>query len=92
MPCRDLLSLTAADVVALIATQQRSGRHVEEAFFYRNYPQRSKFGQLLAQGAIGTPRAVQRTFAWQCLDPNDIPNDPERGGGALNDIGSYTVS
>ena len=47
---------------------------------------------MLAKGAIGTPRAVQCTLARQFLDPNDIRNDPERGGGALYDIGSYTIS
>jgi predicted dehydrogenase len=90
--CEKPLCLTAADVVALIAARERSGRHVEEAFSYRNHPQWAKIGELLAQGAIGTPRAVQCTLARQFLDPNDIRNDPERGGGALYDIGSYTIS
>lgn len=84
MLCGKPLCRTAAAVVALMAARERSGRHVEEAFSYRNHPQWAKIGELLAQGAIGTPRAVQCTLARQFLDPND----PELGGGALYDIGS----
>ena len=90
--CEKPLCLTAADVTTLIAARDRSGRHVEEAFSYRNHPQWAKIGQLLTDGAIGTPRAVQCTLAKQFLDPNDIRNDPDRGGGALYDVGSYAIS
>jgi predicted dehydrogenase len=31
-------------------------------------------------------------MAKQLLDPNDIRNNPEQGGGALYDLGSYTIS
>ena len=90
--CEKPLCLTAADIVALQAARDRSGRHIEEAFAYRNHPQWTRIRELLASGTIGTLRAVQCTLAKQFLDPNDIRNDPERGGGALYDLGSYAVS
>jgi len=90
--CEKPLCLTARDVATLIAARDRTGRHVEEAFSYRNHPQWGKIGELLARGAIGVPRAVQCTLAKQFLDPDDIRNDPERGGGALYDVGSYVIS
>ena len=90
--CEKPLCLSAADVVTLQAARDRSGRHIEEAFSYRNHPQWTRIGELLASGAIGTPRAVQCTLAKQFLDPHDIRNNPEQGGGALYDLGSYTIS
>ncbi len=90
--CEKPLCLTAADVVTLKTARERSGRHIEEAFSYRNHPQWTRIRELLASGAIGTVRAVQCTLAKQFLDPNDIRNDPEQGGGALYDLGSYAIS
>jgi predicted dehydrogenase len=90
--CEKPLCLSATDVFALIAARDRSGRHIEEAFSYRNHPQWAKIAEVLAGGAIGAPRAVQCTLAKQFLDPNDIRNNPDQGGGALYDLGSYTIS
>jgi predicted dehydrogenase len=90
--CEKPLCLTAADVVALQRARERSGRHIEEAFSYRNHPQWTRIGDLIASGAIGVPRAVQCTLAKQFLDPKDIRNNPDVGGGGLYDMGSYTIS
>jgi predicted dehydrogenase len=90
--CEKPLCMTAKEVATLIEARERTGRHIEEAFSYRNHPQWARIGELLASGAIGTPRAVQCTMAKQFLDPNDIRNNPEQGGGALYDLGSYTIS
>ncbi len=90
--CEKPLCLSAADVVTLMAARERSGRHIEEAFSYRNHPQWTRIGELLDSGAIGEPRAVQCTLAKRFLDPNDIRNNAQQGGGALYDIGSYAIS
>jgi predicted dehydrogenase len=36
--------------------------------------------------------ALELGLAKQFLDPNDIRNNPDQGGGALYDLGSYTIS
>ena len=90
--CEKPLCMSARDVDVLIAARQRSGRHVEEAFSYRNHPQWAKIREVLDRGDIGEPLAVQCTMARQFLDPADIRNNPELGGGGLYDIGSYTIS
>src|SRR5215470_419352 len=90
--CEKPLCLTASDVVKLQAVRDRSGQHIEEAFSYRNHPQWTRIADILASGTIGTPRAVQGTLAKQFLDPNDIRNNLEQGGGALYDTGSYAIS
>jgi predicted dehydrogenase len=90
--CEKPLCLSANDVLALIAARDRSGRHIEEAFSYRNHPQWARIAEVLKEGAIGAPRAVQCTLAKQFFDPNDIRNNPDQGGGALYDLGSYAIS
>lgn len=90
--CEKPLCLTAAEVATLIVARDRSGRHIEEAFSYRNHPQWARIAELLAAGTIGVPRAVQCTMAKQFHDPADIRNDVDKGGGGLYDLGSYTIS
>jgi predicted dehydrogenase len=90
--CEKPLCLTAAEAATLIETRERTGRHIEEAFSYRNHPQWECIADVLRSGAIGVPHAVQCTMAKQFHDPADIRNDPTKGGGALYDLGSYAIS
>lgn len=90
--CEKPLCLTAAQVQQLCAVRDRTGKHIEEGFAFRNHAQWSKFDQLLAEGAIGPVRAAHVTLAKQFLDPKDVRNDPAAGGGGLYDLGSYAVS
>jgi len=90
--CEKPLCLAPADVLQLIAARERTGRHIEEAFSYRNHPQWTRIREVLDSGVIGSPRAVQATLAKRFLDPADIRNNPQAGGGALYDVGSYTIS
>jgi predicted dehydrogenase len=90
--CEKPLCLASAEVAKIEAARDRSGCHIEEAFSYRNHPQWARIAELLDSGTIGAPRAVHCTLAKRFLDPNDIRNRPEQGGGALYDIGSYAIS
>ena len=90
--CEKPLVLKAAEVETLVAARERTGRHIEEAFSYRNHPQWGKIRELLDDGAIGEPLAVHATLAKQFHDPDDIRNNPDQGGGALYDLGSYAIS
>ena len=90
--CEKPLCMTPAEVEMLRAARDRTGRHIEEAFGYRNHPQWETAQALLAGDAIGAVRSVHATLAKQFLDPNDIRNSPAAGGGGLYDIGSYAIS
>jgi predicted dehydrogenase len=90
--CEKPLCLRAEEVTTLCAVRDRTGRHIEEAFGFRNHPQWFAIAELLEAGTIGEARSVQATLAKQFLDPADIRNDPARGGGALYDLGSYALS
>jgi predicted dehydrogenase len=90
--CEKPLGMNSDEVRRLIEVRDRTGRRIEEAFAYRNHPQWAKLDELLDAGTVGEPRSAHLTLAKQFLDPADIRNQPEQGGGALYDLGSYALS
>lgn len=63
-----------------------------EAFMYRFHPQMEKTKELIEEGAIGEILSVQSMFAYHNVDPQNIRNIAEIGGGGLLDIGCYCIS
>ncbi len=90
--CEKPLCMNSHEVRQLIEVRDRTGQYIEEAFAYRNHPQWDMLVQMREHQDIGRIRAVHATLAKQFLDPSDIRNDPAAGGGALYDLGSYTLS
>jgi predicted dehydrogenase len=90
--CEKPLSLSIAEIEQLKEVRDRTGRHIEEAYVFRNHPQWARIAEILDSGMIGEPRGMQVTMAMQFHDPNDIRNKLELGGGALYDMGGYVIS
>ena len=90
--CEKPLCISVAQVAALCAERDRSGKHIEEGFAFRNHPQWAQLDAVIAAGRIGEVRAVHCTLAKQFLDPADVRNQLDAGGGALYDLGSYAIS
>jgi predicted dehydrogenase len=63
-----------------------------EAFMYRHHPQWQRAREMVAAGRIGALRTVHSFFSYRNVDPGDIRNVAEMGGGGLLDIGCYCVS
>jgi predicted dehydrogenase len=53
------------------------------------HPQWRKVRELIAEGAIGRLRHVQGAFSYFNIDPDNMRNQPDLGGGGLPDIGVY---
>jgi len=90
--CEKPLALTAADAQATIDVFQAAGRRLMEAFMYRLHPSWIAVRDLVASGRIGRLTAVQSWFSYFNDDPTNIRNIREAGGGALFDIGCYSVN
>lgn len=87
------LALDAKDIEPLIKLRDKHKVLVCEAFMVIYHPQWIKVKELIADGAIGTLKHVQGAFTYYNVDPGNMRNIPELGGGALPDIGVYpTVS
>lgn len=85
------LAMTAAEIGGVIAARDRNGVVVAEAFMVFYHPQWHKIRELIADGAIGRLRHVQGAFSYHNVDPQNMRNRPELGGGALPDIGVYPI-
>jgi predicted dehydrogenase len=65
---------------------------VSEGLMFRHHPQWELTLHWIADGRIGQLRSVQGQFSFYSQDPANIRNRPETGGGALLDLGCYTIA
>jgi predicted dehydrogenase len=89
--CEKPLSLTVAQAESLLAVRAVTGVKIGEAFMIDSHPQWLRLRQLLDEGRIGDIRSVIGFFSYFNVDPANIRNQPECGGGALFDIGCYLI-
>jgi len=89
--CEKPVALTAAEAETLLDARERSGRLVAEAFMVRHHPQWIRARELAQSGAIGTVRAMQTFFSYFLVDPANVRNQADIGGGGLYDIGCYAI-
>ena len=91
--CEKPIGLNKAEVAKLVNDAAKFPKlKVMEAFMYRFHPQWQKVIELIAKGAIGQVKTIQAFFSYYNVDPDNIRNKPEAGGGALMDIGCYCIS
>jgi predicted dehydrogenase len=89
--CEKPLSLTVAEAESLLAVRSRTGVKIGEAFMIRSYPQWLRVRELLNESRVGELRSILGFFSYFNIDPANIRNQVECGGGALMDIGCYLV-
>jgi predicted dehydrogenase len=90
--CEKPLSLTVAEARTLVDIQARTKVKIGEAFMVRTHPQWLRTRELIASGRIGELRSIQGFFSYHNVNPANIRNIPECGGGALMDIGCYPIN
>jgi len=87
--CEKPIALTASEAAQLRAAAGKV--LIAEAFMVRFHPQWLRARELVRSGRIGTLRAVQMFFGYNNLDPNNVRNKADIGGGGLYDIGCYAI-
>ncbi|HEX9634751.1 MAG TPA: Gfo/Idh/MocA family oxidoreductase [Candidatus Limnocylindria bacterium] len=90
--CEKPLALSAADALRMIDVCRAEGVRLMEAFMYRLHPSWVAVRALVASGRIGRLTSVQSWFSFFNDDPTNIRNNLAAGGGALYDIGCYSVN
>jgi predicted dehydrogenase len=90
--CEKPIALTARDAAALLATRDRTGVLIQEAFMIRSHPQWVRAVEIVQSGGIGSIRAMLGAFSYFNEDPANVRNIAEYGGGGLMDIGCYLVN
>lgn len=90
--CEKPLAITASDASTMVEHCRSAGVMLMEAFMYRLHPMWQRVRRLVDDGAIGELWAIQAWFSYANLDPGNIRNVADFGGGALLDIGCYPIN
>ena len=91
--CEKPFTLNARDTAEVIACAREKKLFLMEAMWTRYLPVMIQVRKWLADGAIGDVQILQVEFGFQAgFDAESRLFDPKLGGGALMDVGIYTVS
>jgi predicted dehydrogenase len=90
--CEKPLAMTATDAERMVEVCAAEGVRLMEAFMYRHHPSWVAVKEMVDAGRIGRLRSVQSWFSFYNDDPANIRNQLAAGGGALFDIGCYSVN
>ncbi len=88
--CEKPIALDAAQAASL--REVPAGILVAEAFMVRYHPQWRRAREIAASGALGEVRAVRSIFSYFNVDPHNVRNMADIGGGGVLDIGCYPVT
>lgn len=91
--CEKPFAMNTRDAEAMIALARSRQRFLMEAMWTHFFPAMGEIRRLIAKGRIGEVRMVKADFCFRSRwKPEGRLLNPELGGGALLDIGVYTVS
>jgi predicted dehydrogenase len=91
--CEKPIGLSSTQAVQLLLVAQEYPQlKVMEAFMYRFHPQWKEAKKMVTDGLIGDLKTIQSFFSYYNIDPNNIRNKKDAGGGGMMDIGCYCVS
>ncbi len=98
--CEKPIAIGEGDARAMFDAARAHGVTLREAYPYMAQPQTTELRRLIAEGAIGRVQMITAAFGFRLVtpegeplgDPANIRLLPDRGGGALLDAGTYSVS
>jgi predicted dehydrogenase len=89
--CEKPLTSNAAEAEDLAAVAARTGRVLMEAFHYRYHPSMARAVEIVQGGELGTLRHLEAVMQIPLFRFGDIRYKPELAGGAVMDLGCYTI-
>ncbi len=88
--CEKPIGLSAADAERLRACPKDI--IVAEAFMVRFHPQWKRVRELMRSGELGDVHMIRSVFCYYNVDPANVRNMADIGGGGILDIGCYPVT
>jgi predicted dehydrogenase len=90
--CEKPIGLNESEVKKMFETSERERRVLIEAFAYIHSPLIKEVKQVIESGEVGEVRSMTSTFTFDLTQrPNDIRWVRNLGGGAMYDLGCYTL-
>ncbi|MDP3667447.1 MAG: Gfo/Idh/MocA family oxidoreductase [Sediminibacterium sp.] len=90
--CEKPLAQSLNQVEGLLDVSQKQNVTVAEGFMYLYHPQFLHLQQILKSGKLGKINNINCRFGIPPLDRPGFRNNPDLGGGAFLDVGSYLIS
>jgi predicted dehydrogenase len=92
--CEKPFALNASQANDMVRAAEKQQRFVMEAMWSRFLPAYRALGDVLGEERVGEPLLVEASFGWRTPEvvPTDRHFDLAQGGGALLDLGVYTVN
>lgn len=95
--CEKPLACSASEAREMASVAEDCGRLLMEAFMYRFHPRSRHIKQMVETGSIGPLRLIRSAFCYPMdeealKNPENARIHPHMGGGALLDVGCYSVS
>jgi predicted dehydrogenase len=90
--CEKPLAMSSSQGLEMMSVCEQAGVKLQEAFMYRHHPTWLDVARRVRSGEIGELQAVQSAFSYFNDDPENIRNRMENGGGAMMDVGCYSVN
>jgi predicted dehydrogenase len=88
--CEKPIALNAADAARL--REAPKDIIIAEAFMVRYHPQWLRARDLAQSGRLGEVRTVRGVFSYVNMDPDNVRNKADIGGGGLMDVGCYPIT
>jgi predicted dehydrogenase len=89
--CEKPIALNVEEAKTLLVARDRAGVKIGEAFMVKTHPQWLRVRELIEGGVIGPLRAILGVFSYYNVDPANVRNVLEWGGGGMMDIGCYPI-
>ncbi len=90
--CEKPLAANAAEAEQMAAVARETGLTLMEAFHYRYHPLALRMKAIVDSGTLGPIRHLEAHFCVPMLRRNDIRYRYDLAGGALMDLGCYTIN
>jgi predicted dehydrogenase len=89
--CEKAFTINAAQAKEILQLSQKKNLLVAEAIWTRYMPMRKVIDDVVASGIIGNISALTADLCYPIMDKERLLK-PETGGGALLDVGVYTIN
>ena len=90
--CEKPITLTLAEMDAMVDAAQETGCILTEAFMYRHHAQTFKVKEMIDKGEIGKIQLIRGAFTFT-IEPEDNSRwMTQVGGGSIWDVGCYPIS
>jgi predicted dehydrogenase len=90
--CEKPLAANADEARRMADAAARNGRLLMEAFHWRHHPLAARMREIVTDGSLGRIRRIEASLCVPMLMPGDIRYRFDLAGGALMDLGAYTVN